>query len=274
MNETLNTILKAAAELEITYGKDGYNAGSVARHLGQSLTAGAIMKATDAAARYIATGKKSGCYTLTATGREAAVNGVTVAAPVTPAQSAPVRTGDYRRTIASDKRLAIGAMFVSGGRQMVVTGHSESTWFLGHARIEAEGLWELDGMAVTYEYYRAATETEIEVAQPVTAAPVVAEVAPLTVSEAGEAVISRINSGGTVQEVSAEQAAQAALIYTRTGGQLGESYVQVYRLDAEHVAARTQAAPYGDSAGPSAEWRVLRAGQVNRRALLALGVSL
>lgn len=236
MNETLHRILTAAAALEIKFGKDGYNAGSIARELGNDISAYAIMDITRANARLITEGKKSGCYTLTAAGREALSAPVqTSAAPVEVAPILTYGSTDYRRIVDSQKMLPVGSTFTSGGRTMIVTAHSESNWYLSHNRIEAEGLWHLDGCAVTYEYYRPAPVTAPVEAVAITVAPVVEVAADLSIEAAAELVINQTRGQRLVSVTSSEG---AALLYKRPGV-LGADLVRVYALGGGLIGVQT-----------------------------------
>ena len=154
MNETLHRTLTAAAALEAQYGKDAYNAGSIAKQLGGDITATTVMTATRAATTLITEGKKSGCYTLTAAGR-AALSAPAISEVI--AATAPVlgySSTDYRRVVDSNNRMEVGTVFQSSGGRMIVTAFSNTSWYLSHNQIEAEGLWDFDGLRVTYMYYR------------------------------------------------------------------------------------------------------------------------
>lgn len=153
MNETLHRILTAATALEAQYGKDAYNAGSIAKQLSSDITATTVMTATRANAQLITEGKKSGCYTLTAAGR-AALSAPAISETITAAPVLGYSSTDYRRVVDSNNRMEVGTVFQSSGRSMIVTAFSNTSWYLSHNQIEAEGLWDFDGLRVTYMYYR------------------------------------------------------------------------------------------------------------------------
>ena len=252
MNETLHRILTAAAALEAQYGKDAYNAGSIAKQLSQEIGFAAVMTATRTNTRFITEGKKSGCYTLTAAGREALSAPVTdapeVVAPAAPALG--YSSTDYRRVVDSNNRMAVGTVFQSSGRSMIVTAFSNTSWYLSHSQIEAEGLWDLDGLNVTYMYYRPAPVTPTtEPVQVVAEVAPVAGVAPLSIEAAAEQIIRQV-SGQRVTTLDATE--RAVLLYTRPGS-LGSDLIRVYAISKWLVGV--QAVTADGSAGGG--WRTV-----------------
>jgi len=82
----------------------------------------------------------------------------------------PVKSVD-RRLINSYSALSINTVFELGGQTMIIIGHSEHTWFLSSDQIKEDGLWNLEGTPVIYEYYCPVTTAEVptQIDVPVTA---------------------------------------------------------------------------------------------------------